>query len=463
MFCARCWTRVGAHERFCHECHADLTAPGSVQLADPRRAHQRNLTASGGGVGSLASPPRQVPPASPGPAAAGRPGPPQPPSAARSPEVPAPAGDGGGPASKARSSLPVPGPPAAGPSAVQHRDAAPVPDASAASSGTGPGLRRLPAIRGLDPGQWAGIRTKLVGLGEKARQAVQARLNPPQRPPASAGSPPARSEPSPRPAAGSGVRQPPGPVAVAPRPPGASAGGQRIDPARQPQDAPDRAAPTIGAGGAAVDPDETVSRTAQAAAGAGEDPDRTVPRAGTSTQSAAWSPADAGAAAGSVPSQETGRRHTLPPVPVKSRGRHTRRHRARSGATPVRRSSPAGQAAGPGAAERVGVQPPAGPGGSGAAMGSAGISQSDRPAVPASPPPATEPGPPQHRSGAAGPAVPDPAAVPGGSDDADRTVRVPKDPDRTVFRPASGATAVPGARVARRRRENDLSLRTTMV
>lgn len=91
-------------------------------------------------------------------------------------------------------------------------------------------------------------------------------------------------------------------------------------------------------------------------------------------------------------------------------------------------------------------------------MGSADISQSDRPAVPASPPPATEPGPPQHLSGAAGPAVPDPAAVPGGSDDADRTVRVPKDPDRTVFRPASGATAVPGARVARRRRENDLSL-----
>lgn len=37
MFCAKCWSLVGAHDRACMACGADLTAPGSVRMTDPRR------------------------------------------------------------------------------------------------------------------------------------------------------------------------------------------------------------------------------------------------------------------------------------------------------------------------------------------------------------------------------------------------------------------------------------------
>lgn len=37
MFCARCWSLVGPHDRACLHCENDLTRPGSVRLADPRR------------------------------------------------------------------------------------------------------------------------------------------------------------------------------------------------------------------------------------------------------------------------------------------------------------------------------------------------------------------------------------------------------------------------------------------
>lgn len=37
MFCARCWSGVGPHDRACTHCHFDLTRPGSVRLTDPRR------------------------------------------------------------------------------------------------------------------------------------------------------------------------------------------------------------------------------------------------------------------------------------------------------------------------------------------------------------------------------------------------------------------------------------------
>ncbi|MGI5952477.1 MAG: hypothetical protein ACOX61_11645 [Brooklawnia sp.] len=37
MFCARCWSLVGPHDRACPHCENDLTRPGSVRLADPRR------------------------------------------------------------------------------------------------------------------------------------------------------------------------------------------------------------------------------------------------------------------------------------------------------------------------------------------------------------------------------------------------------------------------------------------
>ncbi|GAA2183033.1 hypothetical protein GCM10009785_24870 [Brooklawnia cerclae] len=36
MFCAHCWAPVGTHDRTCRDCGADLTAPGSVRLTDPR-------------------------------------------------------------------------------------------------------------------------------------------------------------------------------------------------------------------------------------------------------------------------------------------------------------------------------------------------------------------------------------------------------------------------------------------
>ncbi len=117
MFCARCWTKVGAHERSCHECHADLTAPGSVQLADPRRVR---MDINGQPIG----------PATPAP----------PPAAA----PPVPAFDA--PAQ----------PPLGSPSAP----AAPTPP--------------IKTPRGT--GFWAAMKTKALEIGDKARAANQARL-----------------------------------------------------------------------------------------------------------------------------------------------------------------------------------------------------------------------------------------------------------------------------------------------
>lgn len=37
MFCARCWSPTGSHDRVCPHCRFDLTRPGSVRLTDPRR------------------------------------------------------------------------------------------------------------------------------------------------------------------------------------------------------------------------------------------------------------------------------------------------------------------------------------------------------------------------------------------------------------------------------------------
>lgn len=44
MFCSQCLTAVGPRERVCNACGADLTAPGSVRLTDPRRISAKPAT-----------------------------------------------------------------------------------------------------------------------------------------------------------------------------------------------------------------------------------------------------------------------------------------------------------------------------------------------------------------------------------------------------------------------------------
>lgn len=47
MFCARCLTAVGSHDRVCAQCNADLTLPGSVRLTDPRWLNAETQTGPG--------------------------------------------------------------------------------------------------------------------------------------------------------------------------------------------------------------------------------------------------------------------------------------------------------------------------------------------------------------------------------------------------------------------------------
>lgn len=47
MFCARCLSAVGSHDRVCAQCNADLTLPGSVRLTDPRWLNAETQTGPG--------------------------------------------------------------------------------------------------------------------------------------------------------------------------------------------------------------------------------------------------------------------------------------------------------------------------------------------------------------------------------------------------------------------------------
>ncbi len=111
MFCARCWSAVGPHDRACRECQLDLTRPGSVRLTDPRRV-PRDI--DGNPITTPAAGQQATPPA---------------------------------PAYDAPMAEPALGKP----------DAAPAPT----------------PVKG--PGWWSGVKSQLLAIGEKAAAANRAR------------------------------------------------------------------------------------------------------------------------------------------------------------------------------------------------------------------------------------------------------------------------------------------------